>query len=121
MDPEIIAVVERLAERPGACRVEAYYWVLRALEYTRQRHRRAGHVSGRELAEGARDLALEEFGPMAFDVLGHWGLRRTADIGRIVYDFIEEGILRRTDEDSIEDFTDVYDFHEAFVRDYRWV
>lgn len=120
MDRDLIAAVESLAERRGSYRAEAYFWVLRALEFTRQKHQRPGHVSGRELAEGARDYALHEFGPMAIEVLRHWGIHRTADFGRIVYDLIELEVLRRTDEDSLEDFDEVYDFQEAFVRDYRW-
>ena len=68
------SLIEELAERQGRFRPDAYFFVLRALEFTRRRLQRPGHVSGRELAEGARDLALEEFGPMAFDVVQHWGL-----------------------------------------------
>ena len=120
MDPELTVLLDALAERKGRFRPAAYAWVLRALESTRQRHQRAGHVSGRELAEGARDLAREEFGPMARLVLEHWGVRRSEDIGRIVYDLIEVEVLRRTEEDSLEDFRDVFDFEQAFERDYRW-
>jgi uncharacterized repeat protein (TIGR04138 family) len=120
MDPEILVRVERLAERKGNFAAPAYFWVLRVLEFTRRRLRRAGHVSGRELAVGARDLALEEYGPMALEVLQHWGLRTTTDIGRIVYDLIEEEILKKTEEDSLDDFADVYEFREAFLRDDPW-
>ena len=120
MDPDVVVTIERLAERKRAYHAAAYFWVLRALEYTRRAQQRAGHVTGRELAEGARAYALEEFGPMALDVLRHWGVGCTGDIGRIVYDLIEEEILRRTEEDSIEDFHEVYDFEQAFVRDYQW-
>lgn len=120
MEPEIVEKVEKLAEQRGVFRPEAYFWVLRALEYTRRKMRRPGHVSGQELCEGARDMALEEFGPMALSVLQHWGLRRTADLGEIVFQMIEEGLLRKTDEDRREDFADVFDFEKAFVADYRW-
>lgn len=120
MEPETIATVERLAEARGRFRSEAYFFVLRSLEYTRRRLRLIGHVSGRDLAEGARDLAREEFGPMALNVLQYWGLNGTADIGRIVYDLIEEKILSKTDEDSLEDFADVYDFGAEFAQDAPW-
>lgn len=120
MEPETITTVERLAEARGRYRAEAYFWVLRALEFTRRRLRLVGHVSGRDLAEGARDLALEEYGPMALHVLEHWGLRRTADIGRIVFDLIDENVLSKTDEDSLEDFEEVYDFQQAFGEDAPW-
>jgi uncharacterized repeat protein (TIGR04138 family) len=120
MDPELIRVIEQLADRQGKFRPEAYFFLLRALEYTRRRLQRSGHVSGRELAECARDLALEDFGPMALEVVGHWGLTATIDFGRIVYDLIEADLLRKTDEDSLEDFVGVYDFREAFEQGYRW-
>lgn len=120
MEPELVRVIEELAEQKGRFRPEAYFFLLRSLEYTRRRLQRPGHVTGRELAEGARDLAIEEFGPMAFDVLGHWGLTRTIDLGQIVYDLIEAELLRKTDDDSLEDFAGVYDFREALEKGYRW-
>jgi uncharacterized repeat protein (TIGR04138 family) len=120
MDADPVRVIEELAEHHGRYRPEAYFFVLRSLEFARRRLQRSGHVNGRELAEGARDLALEEFGPMAFDVLSHWGLSGTIDLGRIVYDLIEADLLRKTDEDTLEDFAGVYDFREAFEQGYRW-
>ena len=120
MDPEVVAQIESVAERKGAYRPAAYFWVLRALEFTRRHLRRPGHLSGRELAEGARDFAVEEYGPMAHDVLTHWGVRSTDDIGRIVYDLIEVGVLSKTEDDSLEDFSAVFDFRRAFIQDYRW-
>jgi uncharacterized repeat protein (TIGR04138 family) len=120
MDPQLVHVIEQLAERQGRFRPDAYFFVLRALEFTRRRLQRPGHVSGRELAEGARDLALDEFGPMALEVVKHWGLTGTLDFGRIVYDLIEADLLRKTDDDSLEDFAEVYDFREAFEQGYRW-
>lgn len=120
MERDPVLVIEELAERLGRFRPEAYFFILRALEFTRQRLQLPGHVSGRELAEGARDLALEEFGPMALDVLNHWGLTATIDLGRMVYDLIEADLLRKTDEDSLDDFAEVYDFREAFEQGYRW-
>jgi uncharacterized repeat protein (TIGR04138 family) len=120
VEPEFVRVVEDLAERAGRFRPEAYFFVLRSLEFTRRRLQREGHVSGQELAEGARDLALEEFGPMALEVVRHWGLRETIDLGRIVYDLIEADLLRKTEEDSLDDFAEVYDFQQAFEQGYRW-
>jgi uncharacterized repeat protein (TIGR04138 family) len=120
VDPDPVRVIEELADRQGKFRPEAYFFILRALEFTRRRLQLPGHVTGRELSEGARDLALEEFGPMAFNVMSHWGLTGTLDLGRIVYDLIEAELLRKTDEDSIEDFAEVYDFREAFEQGYRW-
>jgi len=75
------------------------------------------HISGRELAGGVRDLAIERFGPMARTVLEHWGIRRTEDVGEIVFALVECGILIKRDEDSMDDFVNVFDFDQAFEQD----
>jgi uncharacterized repeat protein (TIGR04138 family) len=77
------------------------------------------HISGRELAEGVRDLALERFGPLARTVLEHWGIRATGNVGDVVFALVEAGVLIKQDEDGPEDFLGVYDFDEAFER-YPW-
>lgn len=73
------------------------------------------HVSGQQLCLGLRDFALLRFGRLAHPVLTHWGLRSTDDFGRIVFAMIEAGLMRKTDEDSLDDFRAVYDFDEAFA------
>jgi len=120
MDQEYVIRIERLAEEKGRYRPEAYFWVLRVLEYARQKLRRSGHISGGELLEGARLLASDEYGPMALEVFHHWGLSQTEDIGRIVFDLVEEGLLSKTDQDTLEDFKGIYDFEQVFGRDLRW-
>lgn len=72
------------------------------------------HVTGQELCVGLRDYAVNEFGPLARTVLHDWGIRQTRDFGKIVFTMIEAGLLRKTDEDSIDDFVDVFNFDEAF-------
>jgi uncharacterized repeat protein (TIGR04138 family) len=72
------------------------------------------HVSGQQLCLGLRDYALDRYGRMARLVLEHWGLRATDDFGRIVFAMVAVGLMRKTDEDSIEDFRAVYEFDEAF-------
>lgn len=103
----------------------SYYFVFSALQHTQEGlHRTAAHVlreeeahiSGRELCEGFRDLALRKFGMLATTVLNHWGVRSTQDIGRIVFELIERGEMRKTDDDALDDFDDVYDFEEAFCQ-----
>jgi uncharacterized repeat protein (TIGR04138 family) len=52
-------------------------------------------------------------------VLESWGVRSTIDFGRIVFGFIELDMMRKQDEDCLEDFEDVYDFAEAFDEPFR--
>ena len=75
------------------------------------------HVNGQELCIGLRDYAVSQYGLLARTVLEQWNIRRTEDFGRIVFLMVEAGLLRKTDDDSIEDFTGVFDFDEVFGRE----
>jgi uncharacterized repeat protein (TIGR04138 family) len=77
------------------------------------------HISGQQLCEAARIYALEQYGYMAKTVLNSWGIRSTGDIGEVVYEMIELGMMRKSDKDRREDFEDVYDFDEAFQRQFQ--
>lgn len=98
----------------------AYFFVLDSLDYTMAslgRDQRAGeerHVGGQELLEGIRDLAAEQFGPMAASVFSRWGVRGTDDFGEIVFNLIDAGLLSRRPEDSRLDFAGAYDFESEF-------
>jgi uncharacterized repeat protein (TIGR04138 family) len=72
------------------------------------------HVTGRQLCEGLRDLALQRWGALARLVLNRWNIYRTRDFGEMVYFLIDLGVMGKRDSDRIEDFDDVYDFREAF-------
>ncbi|MFC1624310.1 Minf_1886 family protein, partial [Candidatus Omnitrophota bacterium] len=89
---------------------ESYSFVMKALGFTMKKLRRKGHVTGVELLNGAREYALEQFGPMTRSVLGYWGITTTNDIGEIVFNMIDAGILGRTEKDSKEDFNNRFDF-----------
>lgn len=77
------------------------------------------HISGQELLEGIRKLALKQFGGLARMVFDQWGIRSTDDFGFLVFELIERGEMRKTDRDTLSDFFGVYDFKEAFDRGYR--
>lgn len=72
------------------------------------------HVSGQQLCLGLKDLAVRKYGRLARLVLARWSIRSTDDFGRIVFAMIDAGLLRKTDADSIGDFSGVYDFDEVF-------
>src|SRR3989441_7346357 len=78
------------------------------------------HLTGAELAWACRDFALEQFGLLAPTVLAHWDIRSTEDLGRIVFQLIDVGLLARQPTDKLEDFERVYDFAEVFRAGYRW-
>ncbi len=73
------------------------------------------HVSGRELCEGLRDFGQRQYGLLARTVLSRWGIRSTEDFGRIIFAMVDAGLMRKTDEDTIDDFVGVYTFDDAFA------
>jgi uncharacterized repeat protein (TIGR04138 family) len=113
-------IMDRLRERHPRFQETAYVFVLSALHHVLEHMTEPRHISGRELAEGVRDLAIQRFGPMARTVLEHWGIRSTADVGELVFALVDCGILIRQDEDNPEDFQGLFDFEDAFDRNYPW-
>src|SRR5205809_3600530 len=100
---------------------EAYIFLRDALDFTTKQQKKVKgttvrHVSGPELLEGVRQYALKEFGPLVITVFDSWGIRSCEDIGHMVFNLIGAGIFGKTEQDSIEDFKNVYDFEEAFVK-----
>ncbi len=113
--------------------IHAYAFLFEALEHTKTMKKRARargrarrlkptvtarHVSGREICEGARELAQRHYGLLAMTVLAQWGIRSTSDLGNLVYNLIASGDLEKTPEDARADFDGVYDFEATFRRDY---
>lgn len=113
-------VMDRIRLREARYDERAYLWVLAALEFCQQRLTERRHLTGRELAEGCRDLALQRYGVLAREVLAHWGVHDTTDIGEIVFTLVEVGLLMKQPNDTREDFIGVFDFGDAFDRDYPW-
>lgn len=108
----IILEIVRRDPRYGA---EAYDFVFEALDHTlRQRGVGARHVTGAEILESVRALALERFGYLARAVLAQWGVCCTDDFGDIVFNLIDADLLQKTADDRHEDFAHLYDFEQAF-------
>ena len=115
-------VVEEICVRDPRYKADGYEFVLQALSFTQKKFQKEGHVSGKELLEGIREFALQQYGPMVKMVLDHWGITQTSDFGNIVFNMIEKRLLAKTEKDSCRDFENVYDFQEAFkhtIKDLR--
>jgi uncharacterized repeat protein (TIGR04138 family) len=95
--------------------LEAYLFLYQALDVAQRIAGEKRHVTGQELCEGFKRLAVEQFGPLALMVLGHWGVRRTEDVGEMVFNLVAHDLMGKTDRDRPEDFDAVYDFEEAFA------
>jgi uncharacterized repeat protein (TIGR04138 family) len=100
---------------------DGYIFLRDALDFTTKQQKKVKgvsvrHVTGPELLDGVRRYAVKEFGPMVMTVFDSWGIRSCEDIGNMVFNLIGAGVFGKTEEDSIEDFKNVYDFEVAFVR-----
>ncbi|WP_420634548.1 Minf_1886 family protein [Candidatus Palauibacter sp.] len=98
----------------------AYLFLLSALQRRLSSLELPRHISGAEVADAVRELALERFGPLARTVLEHWGVHDTTDIGEIVFALVDGGVLIKEPDDSREDFEGLFTFDEAFEDSYPW-
>lgn len=118
--------IDEIVEEVGLYPVEAFDFVQRGLHFTVEKLHGNGedpeqdrHISGRELSEGLREFALMQWGMLAGTVLRRWNIRGTEDFGRIVFALVDNGWMKKTDEDTFDDFRNVFDFRTAFEEGYR--
>src|SRR4051812_7755983 len=118
--------LEQVVEEVGSYPIQAFEFVQHGLGYTVEKihgdakdPKASRHITGRDLCEGLREFALLKWGLMARTVLNRWNVRRTIDFGRMVFALVQHGHMSKTDEDTLEDFRDVYDFATAFDGGYR--
>jgi uncharacterized repeat protein (TIGR04138 family) len=118
--------VQQVVQDVGLYPPEAYAFIQKGLAHTvqklhgKQKDPKAScHVTGQDLCEGLREFALAEWGRLARTVLRRWNITSTLDFGRIVFAMVDGGLMQKTEEDSVEDFRNVYDFRNAFESDYQ--
>ncbi len=117
-------VVEDIRKEDARFDKGAYFFVRQGLDHTIKQlkdspERASNHVTGPELLSGIREFALDQYGPMAFTLLDTWGVKRCEDIGDIVFNLVEAGVLGKTESDKREDFSGGYDFEEAFKKPFQ--
>ncbi|HLY10508.1 MAG TPA: Minf_1886 family protein [Planctomycetota bacterium] len=106
--------LKSVVARDGRYHLNAYRFVYEALDYSVKQLEKKRHISGRELLEGIKNLAIEQFGGLAVMVFDVWGVRKTSDFGNIVFNLVGADLMSRSEEDTREDFDGVYDFREVF-------
>jgi len=115
-----MALVMKITEKDLRYAPEAYEFTRDAVNYTAAKLERGKlknrHISGRELLNGVVEYAVEEFGPLAKDVLTNWGITDGTSVGNIVFNMVREKLLSANDKDSIDDFSGNLDFDEIFSR-----
>jgi uncharacterized repeat protein (TIGR04138 family) len=110
---EFWSVVERIRSEDGRYARDAYAFVMDGLEHTVRSLEERRHVSARELMEGLCHLARDRFGMLAFTVLGKWGISTGRDVGEIVFQLVEAGVLSKREEDARADFDGALDLRHA--------
>ena len=120
--------LERILKTESRYHKDAYSFVLDALNFTSKALGRESkshrtndeqrHVTPEELLNGARDFALLTYGPMAIMLFEEWGIRSCRDFGEIVFILVENGVFRKTEQDSREAFENGYDFEQTFREPY---
>lgn len=126
-NPDFSEIVALICKEDPRFDRKAYDFVRLGLDHTVKelrkkdtaRAERSRHVTGPELLEGLRAYALEQYGPLAKTVLTTWGVRRCRDFGDIVFNLIEYNVFSKTENDRREDFSDIYDFEDAFVKPFQ--
>lgn len=123
MDARAAEIFEQLLRDDRRYPRDAYAFLSEGLQFTSQlvhgkpsdsAEETPRHVSGQQLCEGLRQLAVQRWGRLAGLVLRRWGLRTTRDFGEMVFRLVERGLLGKQEADRVEDFDDVYDFDDAF-------
>ncbi len=114
-------ILERVVREDGRYPLEAFTFLLDGLRRAvRQVHgertdpQTPSHVTGAQFCHALRDEAIERWGGLARTVLKRWNIHSTMDFGEMVYLLVNNGLMHKTEEDSLEDFRDVYDFEAAF-------
>lgn len=115
-DESVSSILSRESRYDG----HAYFFLKDSLDFTLKRvmeetDGKGRHVSGKELLEGFRDLALDQFGPMAATLMDEWGVKESRDVGNMVFQLIEEQVFGRQESDKPEDFEGVFDFRKALA------
>jgi len=117
-------IVKQISESDNRFDPSAYRLIRKALDFAikekqgkaQGKQSQPKHITGQEFLHSFRSYVIDQYGPMALTVLNAWGIHRCEDVGEVIFKLVEGGILGKTDEDKREDFAEVYDFHEAFVK-----
>jgi uncharacterized repeat protein (TIGR04138 family) len=126
-NPDFSEIVSLICKEDPRFDRRAYDFVRLGLDHTVKEMRkkdaaraeRSRHVSGPELLDGLRAYALDQYGPLAKTVLNAWGVSRCRDFGDIVFNLIEYNVFSKTENDQREDFSDIFEFEDAFVKPFK--
>lgn len=101
--------IERIVDHDPRYAVDAYEFINQAVSYTasqlkRSRKTKNPHISGQELLKGISEYAIDQFGPLAGEVMKTWGLKDGSSIGNVVFNMVEQQLLYANKDESVKDF-----------------
>lgn len=111
-------MVDRIRASDGRYAGDAYAFVMDALDHTVRELGERRHVTAAELFQGMCRFARGRYGMMAWDVLRNWGIRSASDVGDIVFQLCDAGILSRREEDTRGQFDLPVDLKQVLEDEY---
>ena len=118
MPKSFAEAVEAIMQRHTEYAPDAYEFMRMALDYTvelQSGEKKGKHLDARELYLGACAYALEQYGTMAREVLGFWGVNSSSDMGDLVYNLIEVGVFAKQEGDTREQFDHLPDMEQVLL------
>jgi uncharacterized repeat protein (TIGR04138 family) len=110
--------VRRIRESDDRFEADVYPFVMEALEFTIAQVGERRHVLAAELLNGFAAYARTRFGFLASDVLAKWGVSCSFDVGLLVFQMIDAGLLARQETDKLEDFSNGFDLVRSLEEGY---
>jgi uncharacterized repeat protein (TIGR04138 family) len=115
---EVEQIVDSVIARDSRYTKAAYFFMHEGMIKARKKHFGSacvpGNISGAELLESLRELAIETFGAQAKARLNGWGIFKCEDFGEMVFNLVEAGLMAKSAEDDRKDFQNGFDFDTAF-------
>jgi uncharacterized repeat protein (TIGR04138 family) len=123
--PEARKALEANAARLGAAArnsgypQEAFLLVIGAMHFAGMGKGPGTRVSARDVCDGLREYAPLRLGGIrdALLTMAAWNIRRSEDVGRIIFRMVEAGRLRASDGDSEDDFKGIFTLNDFFGND----
>ncbi|MBN1983626.1 MAG: hypothetical protein JW795_18970 [Chitinivibrionales bacterium] len=96
--------------------IQAYDFILAGLNFYHTKAGESRHFGGQELSLGFLEFAQKQYGPLAHMVLNSWGIYTTDDFGSIIFNLIEIKLIKKNENDSIDDFKNIVDMTTFFQK-----
>lgn len=101
---DTLDIIFQVSQKYGRYPPSAYIFVFETLEYANKSGR---GLTGRQLCLAAFNFSLNRYGALARAVWETMNIHSSEDIGRLVYDLVDCGLIGQQEGDNISDFNGV--------------